>query len=83
MAADWLFFAAMMLPFLGIAIAIWYAGYFAYETAKLRERAASLPTPADPLVELARLEVETVEDFVQARETLARTQTALERGIRG
>ena len=72
-----------MLPFVGLAFAILYAGHVSYANARERERRANEPPRADPIVELSRVNVEIAETLGRARRTLEETQATLQRGIRG
>lgn len=73
-----------LLPWLGIALAVLYAGYVAYEASVERERAANAPAPGpDPANELERINTEISRLATQSRKTLESARDAMQRGLRG
>lgn len=85
---DYVIFALVwMLPFLGVALALLYGGYVAYETrlkreALARERAANPPGP-DPVLELARVNDQIERELAEARQVLATARDTIRRGTKG
>lgn len=75
-----------MLPWVGIAFAILYAGYVAYDARRAREAAALAPTHApgpDPVDELERLNTEIARLATQTRKSLDDARDAMQRGLKG
>lgn len=80
----WLWLGLWMLPWLGVALAILYAGYVAYEAAQAREAAAVAPPRGpDPVVELERVNTEMARLATQARKTLENARDSMRRGLEG
>lgn len=72
-----------MLPWTGIALAILYAGYVAYDTRNAREAAAlAPPRGADPAEELERINTEIARLAAQTRKTLEGARDAVKQGVR-
>lgn len=81
----WWDFTLWMLPWTGIAIAILYAGYVAYEAARLRDEneRAPIPTGPDPADELERINTEIAKLATQSRQTLEGAREAMSKGLKG
>lgn len=72
-----------MLPWLGIALAVLYAGYVAYEADVARKDAANAPPPGpDPADELETINTEISRLATQARKTLEASRDAMRSGLR-
>lgn len=80
---DLLIYAIEILPFLGIAAAILYAGHLSYQTDQLRKSSAEIVARPDPLLELSRLNGQVVEQLAAARTTLDQARETVQRGVRG
>lgn len=78
-----LLFLVAMLPFLGLAAAVLYAGYASYQTGQLKAQRAAMPPAPDPIVELSKTNEEIIEALARARVTLDDTRATLQRGLRG
>lgn len=77
-------FALWMLPWLGIALAILYAGYVAHQASLAREQARAAPSRgADPALELAQINHQIADLTSQARASLEQARDALRSGIHG
>lgn len=76
-------FALWMLPWIGIALAVLYAGYVAYESRVAREQAALAPTPPDHVGELRHVNAQLTALATESRESLDRARDAMQRGLRG
>ncbi|HUR68134.1 MAG TPA: hypothetical protein VM370_02730 [Candidatus Thermoplasmatota archaeon] len=77
-------FTLWMLPWLGIALAILYAGYVAYQAREAREEAALAPPPGpDPADELERINTELARIATANRKTLEAARDAMRAGLKG
>ena len=78
-------FMLWMLPWTGIAIAILYAGYVAYDAARVREEVASRPAHAgpDPVDELERINTEISKLATQTRQSLESARESMRKGLKG
>ena len=78
------YFLLWMIPWVGIALAILYGGYVAYEASLAREVAASAPLPGpDPVLELERINTEIGRISANTRKSLESARDAMQRGLRG
>lgn len=77
-------FVLWMLPWFGIAAAILYAGYVAFQAREAREEAAIAPPPGpDPAEELERINTEIGRLAAQTRKSLESAREAMQHGLKG
>ena len=73
-----------MLPWIGIALALVYAGYVAFQTREERERIAVAPPPGpDPADELERINTDISRLATSSRKTLEAARDAMRSGLKG
>ncbi|HET6403321.1 MAG TPA: hypothetical protein VFH78_01635 [Candidatus Thermoplasmatota archaeon] len=76
--------ALWMLPWTGIALAIVYAGYVAYQASLARQEAARAPPPGpDPAQELERINTEISRLAAHNRQALESARDAMRKGLKG
>ena len=80
----WWEFGLWMLPWMGIAIAVIYAGYVAYQASLAREETAALPPPGpDPADELERINTELARVATHNRQMLEHARDSMRKGLKG
>lgn len=81
----WWEFPLWMLPWIGIAIAVLYAGYVAYDAARVREEKEREPafTGPDPALELERINTEIARLATQTRQSLESARESMRKGLKG
>lgn len=83
MPADVAWFLLWMLPWLGLALAILYAGYAAWDASRKRERLAATPPGPDPLIELQKINTDLARVATHSRQSLERTRDTMRSGLKG